>query len=48
MMKKIMQVLCLTLWFGMTTGYAFAQCNTEIYTEKALRVLPQGFTFVKS
>jgi hypothetical protein len=47
-MKKIMQLLCLTLWFGMTTGYAFAQCDTEIYTERALRILPQGFTFVKS
>ncbi len=47
-MKKITQWVWLLFLVVAPTGYAFAQCDTEIYIEKALRAMPKGFTFVKS
>lgn len=43
-----MQVVCLTFLLGIPTGQLFAQCNIDALTERALRIIPKGFTFVRS
>ena len=48
-MKNLLFIIALffTVSF-MTTNESSAQCNTELYTNKSLASLPNGYTFVKS
>jgi hypothetical protein len=47
-MKNIILVSLIALFSVIGSSTAFAQCDSELYSNKALKALQAGFTFVKS
>ena len=47
-MKNILSAILVLLLFAFASSTASAQCDSDLYSQKSLKALPPGFTFVKS